>query len=55
LALPRFLASLMTLVSIKYMGVFVGVLKALEILVLSDIRHRCQGFRQAPLLVLGRS
>lgn len=47
LALVRFLAPLVTLVSIKYMSLFV---KALEILVLSDIRHRGQGFRKALLL-----
>ena len=51
LALARFLASLMTLVSIKYMIGLVFVLSALEVLVLSDIWHGGQDFREA---LLGR-
>src|SRR5215831_1556869 len=47
LALARFLASLMTLVSTKYMICLVLVLSPLEVLVLSDIWHGGQNFRKA--------
>src|SRR5712691_2741865 len=49
LALAHFLASLITLVSIKYMICLVCVLSPLEVLVLSDIRHGGQDFRKALL------
>src|SRR5215510_13415199 len=49
LALMRFLASLMTLVSIKYMICLVLILSPLEVLVFSDIWHGGQDFGKALL------
>jgi hypothetical protein len=47
LTLARFLASLMTLVSTKYMIFSGSVLDALEVLVLPHMRHGGEDFRKA--------